>query len=181
MYLFEKSQISNNYVASSRLNSRVVISKGMQLLQFPELGDSNKDKSVMLRTPTFCKRQKKKKKIGKLYYFLQLHTSSPLVQQNAQIMDNIKGFMFCNSQPQHPSPQWSTSAYPAGITGSCLPRTSLVLLLLKSLNHGIQWTNFLIYLLTKNLIQSCEVKYTGEQYKNVNFLEINVTDSSSKF
>lgn len=179
MYLFENSQISNNYVASSRLNSRVVISKGMQLLQFPELGDSNKDKSNVKNSNILQKA--KKKKIGKLYYFLQLHTSFPLVQQNAQIMDNIKGFMFCNSQPQHPSPQWSTSAYPAGITGSCLPRTSLVLLLLKSLNHGIQWTNFLIYLLTKNLIQSCEVKYTGEQYKNVNFLEINVTDSSSKF
>lgn len=69
MYLFENSQISNNYVASSRLNSRVVISKGMQLLQFPELGDSNKDKSVMLRTPTFCKRQKKKKKNRKAVLF----------------------------------------------------------------------------------------------------------------
>lgn len=62
MSLFEKSQISNNYVASSRLNSRVVTSKGMQLLQFPELGDSKKDKSVTLRTPTFCKRQKNSRK-----------------------------------------------------------------------------------------------------------------------
>lgn len=60
MYLFENSQISNNYVASSRLNSRVVISKGMQLLQFPELGDSNKDKSNVKNSNILQKAKKKK-------------------------------------------------------------------------------------------------------------------------
>lgn len=55
-----------------------------------------------------------------------------------------------------------TSAYPAGTTSSCLPRTSLILLLLKPLNHAIQWANFLVCLLTKDLIQSCEVKHVRE-------------------
>lgn len=49
-------------MANSRLNSRIVTSKGMQLLQFPKWGDNNKDKFVILRTTTFCKRPKKTKK-----------------------------------------------------------------------------------------------------------------------
>lgn len=153
-------------MASSRLNSRVVTPKGTQLLHFPEWGDNNKDKSVMLRSQIFCKKEKKTD--GKAVLFSTaaylLSTSSTKCTDHEQ----YKGIYVFQLPASTPSPQQSTSAYPAGTTGSCLPRTPLVLLLLKSLNHAIQRTNFLICLLTKNLIQSCEVKYT-EQHTNVNF------------